>query len=166
MMPSLPWKPSGRAAIREVFVSDSVTHDRRPHLRVVSEPVPQIRADLLSRHRRPRPSRHFRLCAADLFVQSDIDEIQRQYAGERIDQGLADVRRVAASPHRRKSKDADEIVDTPLQALDFLDGLFDGGFHEQHHDSKRRGESSLAHLTKELLWRYIEWILLEDAAQR
>ena len=82
---------------------------------MVSEPVPQIRADLLSqRHRQSRASHHFDPCAADLFVQEDIDEIQGQYAGERVDQGLADVRRVAASPHRRKSEDADEIVDTPL----------------------------------------------------
>ena len=48
MMPSLPSKPSGNSCDRKVFLSNSATHDRRPRLGVVSEPAPQIRADLLS----------------------------------------------------------------------------------------------------------------------
>src|SRR5260221_11889295 len=44
--------------------------------------------------------------------------------------------------------------------------MFDGDFHKRHHshDSHCPHRSSLAHLTKELLRRYIEWILLKDAA--
>ena len=61
-----------------------------------------------------RAPRTISTVCGDLVVQSDIDEIQRQDAGERVDQGVADVRRVAARPHRRKREDADEIVDTPL----------------------------------------------------
>src|SRR5882762_10673725 len=44
--------------------------------------------------------------------------------------------------------------------------MFDGDFHKRHHsqDSNCPRRSSFAHLTKELLRRYIEWILLKDAA--
>src|SRR5712672_312901 len=44
--------------------------------------------------------------------------------------------------------------------------MFDGKFHGSHHsyDSHCPRRSSVAHLTKELLRRHIEWILLKDAA--
>src|SRR6266850_2740394 len=44
--------------------------------------------------------------------------------------------------------------------------MFHGDFHNRHHshDSNCPRRSSFAHLTKELLRRYIEWILLKDAA--
>src|SRR5882672_7590141 len=44
--------------------------------------------------------------------------------------------------------------------------MFHGDFHNRHHshDSNCPRRSSFAYLTKELLRRYIEWILLKDAA--
>ena len=44
--------------------------------------------------------------------------------------------------------------------------MFDGNFHKRDHshDSNCPRRSPFAHLTKELLRRYIEWILLKDAA--
>src|SRR6266404_6687969 len=44
--------------------------------------------------------------------------------------------------------------------------MFDGKFHGRHHsyDSHCPRRSSVAYLTKKLLRRHIEWILLKDAA--
>src|SRR5258705_4919054 len=44
--------------------------------------------------------------------------------------------------------------------------MFDGDFHKGHHshDLHCPRRSSFAHLTKELLRRYVKWILLKDAA--
>src|SRR5258707_9318372 len=44
--------------------------------------------------------------------------------------------------------------------------MFDGKVHDRHHsyDSDGPRRSSVAHLTKKLRRRHIEWILLKDAA--
>ena len=67
--------------------------------------------------------------SANQICQPHRDQVQAQHAHERIEQGMQNLRWIAATPDGGKSKQANQIVYAPLKVFDFAGSKFGFNFH-------------------------------------
>src|SRR5579863_1307516 len=132
---------------RNVFASNGVPCQRRPFLRFIPQPAVEHLADFLrsgNQFSRWSDSHHLERCVADWVLQPYIHEVEIKHAQERVEQGMHNLGCLGTRPHRRKSKNADQIVITALKALDLVGGMFEWPVHLKLPPQARRSAGRAA----------------------
>jgi hypothetical protein len=99
------------------------------------------------------------------FLQPYIDQIQLKHTQQRVEQSMNNLRWFCAAPYGRKSEDANQIINAAPKVLDVLCRVSGLLIHVSGHCRRTNPASSpLAEFSQELIRRYKERILLQDAA--
>src|SRR5438874_672165 len=111
-------------------------------------------------------SHHLEGRPASRILQPDISEIQAQHLRQHVEQSTDNLRRLSAAPDCGKRLNADQVVDTGLEALNLIGRLLDLRFHRQLTSGRyvSPGRTALAQLPQKLIRRHKERVLLDDAA--
>ena len=113
---------------REFFISKSVPHGRQRFLAIAFEPVADHPADLLRGHfqfARVSDAQDLDRNYGHAIFQPCISEVQTEHTEESVEQDMNNLRGLVTAPHSRQSKQADQIINAALKALDVLGWIFE-----------------------------------------
>src|SRR5438270_7653697 len=154
---------------RNVSISHRIRHEQTRSMWKIAQPGVERTADHLRRIRQisvlPGPD-HLQGRPPGRILQPGVGEIQVQHRRQHVEQSADNLGRLSATPNSGKRLDADQVVNTSLEALNLIGCVFHLSFHGQATSGRyfRPERAAFAQFPQKLIRRYKEGVLLDDAA--